>query len=90
MMFLRWPSLVVTGPVAGLVTVNEASTGMGSVRILLSSFDRVCSDFKMRMSTNLRSAEESTIVDVGSDASSGSQRIDLRMETPAISSERLM
>jgi hypothetical protein len=37
------------------------------------------------MSTNLFSAEESTIVDVGSEASCGSQRIDLRIETPAMS-----
>lgn len=36
------------------------------------------------MSTNLRKEEERTTVVVGSDASAGSQRIDFRMDTPAI------
>jgi hypothetical protein len=88
MMLLRWPSLVVMCPVAGLVRVSSAFDGNLNKYIPFSSFDDSFEDFKMRMSTNLRSADESTIVDVGSDAFSGSQRIDLRMETPAISSRQ--
>lgn len=48
------------------------------------SLDVSGGELKIRISTNLRWEEESTIVDVGSEASSGSQRIDLRMDTPAI------
>jgi hypothetical protein len=84
---LRWPSLGAMGMVvlgAGVSVWWPLKSIEVGVLPLLSVLDS-----RIRMSTNLRFADESTIVEVGSDASSGSQRIDLRMETPAILKTKL-